>query len=104
MDRKDRRRIRQNFVRLFNREVVNRGARFAASVVLARALTVSDYGVVNVGIAAAGILLTATTLGLHDLGAREVAARPDGAAALLRRVLAARLLALGFVSACGLVA
>lgn len=69
-------------------EAVNKAARFAAAVVLARALPLDEFGLLNVGIALGGLAVVALRLGLPDLGAREVAARPAAAAELAGRVVA----------------
>lgn len=76
-------------------EIVNKAARFAAAVVLARELALEDFGLVNVGIAVAGILFIACGLGLPEAGSREASVSPARAAELVDRVLAGRLLALG---------
>ena len=75
-------------------ELVNKLARFAAAVALARTLSLADFGAVNVAIAAAGIGLVLTNLGLPELGSRDIAAAPDDRIAIAGRVLAGRLLAL----------
>ncbi len=67
-------------------------ARFVAAVILARKLSLSSYGLVNVGIAVSGIVVMVATLGLTDLGARDVAVEPGRARWIAGRVLAARLL------------
>ncbi|MGH2957572.1 MAG: oligosaccharide flippase family protein [Solirubrobacterales bacterium] len=68
--------IGRHVATLVSRDVVNRLARFGATVLLARALTLEDFGIVNTGIAIAGIAVTGTSLGLNELGARDVAVRP----------------------------
>ena len=75
-------------------EVVNKAARFLAAIVLARTLTLAEFGAVNVGIAAAGLVLMATTLGLPDIGAADVAVDRARARGIAGRVLAGRLVAL----------
>lgn len=79
-------------------EVVNKGLRFAATIVLARALTPADFGLLNVAIAISGIVLIVSSLGLPDLGARDVAVAPSEAGWLYGRILAARLSALAGLS------
>lgn len=91
-------RARGHFWNLFGGEVGNKILRFAAAVVLARALTPSAFGIFNVGIAIAGILVTASTLGLPELGGRTVAARGKDSRILLVPVLVGRLAALGLVA------
>lgn len=83
-------------------DLLNRVARFAAAVLLARALSVEDFGALNVCIAAVGLLVTLTGLGLGEQAARDVAVRPADAGALAARVLAARLLAAAAAVALGL--
>ena len=75
-------------------EVVNKAARFLAAIVLARTLTLAEFGAVNVGIAAAGLVLMATTLGLPDVGAADVAVDRGAARRIAGRVVAGRLVAL----------
>ncbi len=87
--------------RLLSGEVVNRACRFAATVVLARALSTSDFGLVNVGISVSGIALIATSLGLPDQGARDVAVSPERAGWLAGRVISLRVLAIFVVSLIG---
>lgn len=82
-------------------EVANKTLRFGATVVLARALTANDFGLVNVGISISGIALVACSLGLPDQGAREVAIAPARAGWLVGRVLAARVASLTLVAAVG---
>ena len=79
-------------------EVVNKLARFAAAVVLARALSLDDYGLVNVGIAIGGILFVACGLGLPETGSRDVSVAPSRAAEIADRVLGGRLLVLAALS------
>lgn len=79
--------------------MANKLTRFGATVLLARTLTLSDFGAVNVGIAISGILLTLTTLGLPEYGAREVAVAPDKARKVAGLVLFSRLGALFLISA-----
>ena len=55
-------------------ELVNKLTRFLAFVVLARELSLAEFGTVNVAVAAAGIVATASSLGLPEVGARDVAA------------------------------
>ncbi len=80
-------------------EVVNKLARFAAAVVLARELALADFGLVNVGIAIAGILFVASGLGLPETGSRDVSVAPGRAAEIVDHTLTGRLLALGTLSA-----
>lgn len=88
--------------RLLSFDVLNRIARFAAAVLLARSLSIDDFGALNVGIAAAGILVTITGLGLGEQAARDVAVRPEAAGELAGKVLGIRLAALGTIAAAGL--
>lgn len=91
------RRATRNFLFLALPEVVNRTARFAANVLLARALALHAYSVVNVGIAAAGVAMTLTTLGLPEVGARDIAVDHSKAGWLAGKVVAARGTLLGLV-------
>lgn len=79
-------------------EVVNKLARFAAAVVLARALSLEDYGLVNVGIAIGGILFVACGLGLPETGSRDASVAPSRAPEIADRVLGGRLLVLAALS------
>ena len=83
-------------------ELVNKLARFAAAVVLARELSLEDYGLVNVGIAIAGILFVACGLGLPETGSRDASVAPSRAPEIADRVLGGRLLVLGALSAAAL--
>ena len=67
-------------------------ARFIAAIILARVLSVSSYGLVNVGIAVSGITVMIATLGLTELGVRDVAVDSQHSQWIAGRVLAARLL------------
>lgn len=84
-------------------ELVNKLARFAAAVVLARELSLEDYGLVNVGIAIAGILFMASGLGLPETGSRDASVAPDRVAEIADRVLGGRLLVLGALAVAALV-
>src|SRR5438128_170800 len=75
-------------------EIVNKAARFVAAIVLARVLTLEEFGLVNVGIAIAGILFVACGLGLPESGARDASVNPERSNEIVERVLAGRLLAL----------
>jgi O-antigen/teichoic acid export membrane protein len=97
-----RRRIGLNVGRLLSGELVNKVLRFAALVVLARTLSASDFGLVNVGIAISGTVLVASSLGLPDLGARDAAVAPEHAAWLAGHVAVARIIVLGAFSAIGI--
>jgi O-antigen/teichoic acid export membrane protein len=67
--------IGTHLANLVSRDALNRLARFVVAVLLARSLTLEDYGLVNTGIAVAGIVVMATSLGLNELGARDIGAR-----------------------------
>ena len=87
-------RAARNFLSLALPEPINRASRFAAAVVLARGLTLHDYSLVNIGIAAAGLAMTFTTLGLPEIGARDIAIDHGLASWLAGRIVAARAVAL----------
>ena len=97
------RRITSNASRLLVGELGNRALRFIALLVMARYLSVTDFGIVNVAIAVSGILLVVTSLGLPDQGSREVAATPGKAGWLLGRISTIRVLTLTLVGAAGCV-
>ncbi len=97
-----RRQISIYVAQLLSGELVNKVLRFAATVVLARALSASQFGLVNVGIAISGIVLVASSLGLPDLGARDAAVEPSRAGWLAGRVMSTRVLVLVVVSAIAL--
>lgn len=80
-------------------EIVNKAARFAAAVVLARALSLEDFGLVNVGIAIAGILFVACGLGLPETGSRDASVAPGRSQEIAERVLTGRLIVLAGSSA-----
>lgn len=79
-------------------EAVNKITRFVAAVILARTLSLSDFGIVNVGIAIAGILLTLTALGMPEYGARQVAVAPRDARRVAGVVLSVRVGALAGIA------
>jgi O-antigen/teichoic acid export membrane protein len=82
----------RGFTFLFGGQMAAKLARFVAAVVLARRLSLSSYGLVNVGIAVSGVIVMVATVGLTDLGARDVAVEPLRAQWIAGRVLAARVL------------
>src|SRR5256885_9658855 len=77
--RDPRRQIALHIGQLLSGELVNKVLRFAAFVVFARALSASDFGLVNVAIAISGTALVASSLGLPDLAARDAAIAPGRA-------------------------
>jgi O-antigen/teichoic acid export membrane protein len=82
----------RGFTFLIGGQLAAKLARFIAAVVLARELSLSSYGLVNVGIAVSGVTVMAATLGLNELGVRDVAVEPQRLQWIAGRVLAARLL------------
>lgn len=98
------RRATRHVRQLLSFDILNRLARFAAAVMLARTLSIEDFGALNVGIAAAGVLVTATGLGLGEQAARDVAVEPSLAPERAGQILALRLTALGFAASAGIVA
>jgi O-antigen/teichoic acid export membrane protein len=97
-----RRQIAVHVGQLLSGELVNKVLRFAAFVVLARALSASDFGLVNVAIAISGTALVASSLGLPDLAARDAAIAPARAGWLAGHVAVTRILALGALSTVGI--
>jgi len=93
-----RRQISLYVVQLLGGEFVNKMLRFGALVVLARALSASAFGLLNVSIAISGIALIASSLGLPELGARESALAPQRAGWLAGHVAVTRNLVLAAVS------
>lgn len=91
-----------NIGQLLVGELFNKVLRFAAFVVLARSLSASDFGLVNVGIAISGTVLVASSVGLPDLGARDAAVAPGHAGWLAGRVAVARLIVVGGFSVIGI--
>lgn len=82
----------RGFTFLIGGQLAAKLARFVAAVILARELSLSSYGLVNVGIAVSGITVMAATLGLNELGVRDVAVEPRRSQWIAGRVLTARLL------------
>jgi O-antigen/teichoic acid export membrane protein len=80
---------------LVSGDLLNRIFRFAATVVLARALSLTEFGELNTAIAVAGVAAIIANAGLADLGTREVAIERLGASDLASKVLAIRLVVLG---------
>jgi O-antigen/teichoic acid export membrane protein len=97
-----RRTIERHIGKLLSGELANKAFRFGAFVVLARALSTSDFGLVNVAIAISGVALIATSLGLPDLGTRDAAVAPERAGWLYGHVTSVRLLVLAVVSVIGI--
>ena len=79
-------------------EVVNKLMRFGAAIVLARELTLEDFGLVNVAIAVGGLLFLACGLGLSEVSTRDVSLDPTRGQELADGVLGGRLIALGALS------
>jgi O-antigen/teichoic acid export membrane protein len=100
--RDPRRQIGLNVGQLLSGELVNKVLRFVAFVVLARSLSASDFGLLNVGIAISGTVLVASSLGLPDLAARDVAVAPGHAGWLAGHVAVARVIVLGAFSVIGI--
>jgi O-antigen/teichoic acid export membrane protein len=94
----------RGFASLVGGEVVNKLARFIASVVLARNLTVADFGIFNIGIAVAGIGVMGCSLGLPDVAARDIAVEPDRLRPLAWTVLTVRIGLLGLLGIGGVLA
>ncbi|MBJ7470583.1 MAG: flippase [Solirubrobacteraceae bacterium] len=86
--------VRRSVALLAAGEAVNKAARFAAAVVLARSLSLDQFGLLNVGLAIGGIVVVLVRLGLPDLGTREVAASPARAAEYAGRIVTPQVLAL----------
>lgn len=82
-----RRRVARSVAALAIGDVVNKAARFAAIVVLTRALPLDQYGLLNLGVALGGIAVVVMRLGLPDLGAREVAIAGDRREELAGRIV-----------------
>jgi O-antigen/teichoic acid export membrane protein len=89
-----RRRVAESVATLVVGDAVNKAARFAALVVLTRALPLHEYGLLNLGIALGGIGVVLMRLGLPDLGAREVAISPDRRQELAERIITPQALGL----------
>ncbi|CAA9475611.1 MAG: hypothetical protein AVDCRST_MAG67-392 [uncultured Solirubrobacteraceae bacterium] len=68
-----RRQVAESVATLAIGDLINKAARFAAIVVLTRALPLDQYGLLNLGVALGGIAVVIMRLGLPDLGSREVA-------------------------------
>ena len=75
-------------------EVGNKGLRFLATVIVARALSLSEFGLLNVCIAVSGVAFVVTSLGLPDAAARAVAIDARRAGWLYGRVTLIRVSAL----------
>jgi O-antigen/teichoic acid export membrane protein len=87
-DRAGRRRVATSVATLAAGDFVNKAARFAAIVILTRALPLHQYGLLNLGVALGGIAVVVVRLGLPDLGAREVAIDPERREELAARIVA----------------
>ena len=82
----------RNFMVYTIAELANKLVRFVAAVILARELSISAYGLVNVGVAISGVTVMVTTVGLSELGARDVAVARERAAWFAGRLLTLRLI------------
>jgi O-antigen/teichoic acid export membrane protein len=89
--------LRRSFVALLAGDLAAKLLRFLAAVVLARALTLESFGLVNTAIAVSGVAAVLTTVGLADVGARDVAVAPAGTRAVASRVVTVRLIGAGVV-------
>jgi len=85
-------RLATSFAWMLGGDLLNKSMRFAATILLARSLSVEDFGAVNVAIAAAGICVVVTSLGLPDLNAQKVAVGPRSTRSIVRTVVAVRVL------------
>jgi O-antigen/teichoic acid export membrane protein len=88
----DRRRLGRNVAVLAAAEALSRGLTFLVFTQLARVLTPSDYGRVEVAMAAMIFLTLAVDLGLGLVGTRDIAGGGTEVAALIRRVVSTQLL------------
>lgn len=91
-----RRRVAESVSTLAAGDIVNKAARFAAIIVLTRALPLDQYGLLNLGVALGGIAVVIMRLGLPDLGAREAAVAHDRREELAARIITPQ--AVGFVA------
>lgn len=66
-------RFASSFGWMLGGDLVNKGLRFVATIFLARVLSLEEFGVVNLAIAAVGVVVVVTSLGLPDLTAQRVA-------------------------------
>ena len=89
--------ILRSFGALVVGDLVAKSLRLVATILLARALPLDEFGLLNVAIALSGIVVTTTTLGLPDVGARDAAVNPQSSAWLAGRIVTARCLATGAV-------
>ena len=89
--------VLRSFGALVVGDLVAKSLRLVATILLARALPLDEFGLLNVAIALSGIVVTTTTLGLPDVGARDAAVTPQSSAWLAGRIVAARCLATGAV-------
>ncbi|HEX8156205.1 MAG TPA: oligosaccharide flippase family protein [Solirubrobacteraceae bacterium] len=82
-----RRHVAESVATLAAGDAINKSARFAAIVVLTRALPLDQYGLLNLGVALGGIAVVIMRLGLPDLGAREIAIAPGRREELAARIV-----------------
>ena len=69
--------VLRSFGALVVGDLVAKSLRLVATILLARALPLDEFGLLNVAIALSGIVVTTTTLGLPDVGARDAAVTPQ---------------------------
>lgn len=91
-----------SFAWMLGGDLANKAIRFAGAIVLARLLSVEDYGVVNVVIAVVGLVVVVSSFGLPDLGAQKVALDVGRTQTLVPTVISIRLLASGAICVLGL--
>lgn len=92
-----------NVAALVSGDVLNRIFRFGATVVLARSLTLGDFGVLNTAIAVAGLAAMLASFGLVDHGTRQVAVGVGDLSGLASQILTIRISALAVVCAAPLI-
>ena len=89
----------RSFVALLSGDLAAKGLRLLATIVLARTLTLDEFGLLNIAIAASGIAVVLASLGLNDLGPRDVAIAARPLATTVGTIVTTRLLAFGTLSA-----
>lgn len=92
------REVAKNLASLISGDALNRILRFGAAILFARALSLTEFGVLNTAVAAAGLVTVVATAGLVDLGTRDVAIDRASASDLAQRVLGIRLIVLAAAS------
>ena len=91
--------ISSNLAYLLLGEITNKGLRFLALIVIARALSADDLGVVSLSLATAGLAVAVGSFGLVETGTRAIARAPDDASDIASTIILLRVACITCVAA-----